>query len=263
MPDGRVLSYGTTAAGQQTGHSIYDIWDPAAGLDAGASDAAQHSRHGHFLQFAGGPAAGQPGFHRGRRQLDRHRHDEHGQQQQQHGRLQQQFDHPQRRHEPAALVLVVHRAAERRGLYPGRLRRHGSARDPRHQRRLPAADRRRHERPRFHVPAQFRRAGRPRFRLRQQRPHVLRQHQRRGLRDAGRNVQRSDGIRLECRDVPAGQDPADRRQLEHRARHRHHRRLAGRLEHEFALVAAPAGHGHRARRRPRARDRWQRRSGTR
>ncbi len=35
MPDGRVLSYGTTATGQQTGVFIYDVWDPAAGLNAG------------------------------------------------------------------------------------------------------------------------------------------------------------------------------------------------------------------------------------
>ena len=35
MPDGRVLSYGTTASGQQTGHSIYAVWDPSEGLDAG------------------------------------------------------------------------------------------------------------------------------------------------------------------------------------------------------------------------------------
>ncbi len=35
MPDGRVLSYGTTATGQQTGVFIYDVWDPSAGLNAG------------------------------------------------------------------------------------------------------------------------------------------------------------------------------------------------------------------------------------
>ena len=35
MPDGRVLSYGTTASGQQTGNFIYAVWDPSAGLDAG------------------------------------------------------------------------------------------------------------------------------------------------------------------------------------------------------------------------------------
>jgi hypothetical protein len=35
MPDGRVLTYGTTASGQQTGIYIYDVWDPSAGLDAG------------------------------------------------------------------------------------------------------------------------------------------------------------------------------------------------------------------------------------
>ena len=35
MPDGRVLTYGTTASGQQTGVFIYAVWDPSAGLDAG------------------------------------------------------------------------------------------------------------------------------------------------------------------------------------------------------------------------------------
>jgi YVTN family beta-propeller protein len=35
MPDGRVLTYGSTAAGQQTAIFIYDVWDPSAGLDAG------------------------------------------------------------------------------------------------------------------------------------------------------------------------------------------------------------------------------------
>jgi hypothetical protein len=34
-PDGRVLTYGTTAAGAQTGSFIYDVWDPAEGLAAG------------------------------------------------------------------------------------------------------------------------------------------------------------------------------------------------------------------------------------
>ncbi|MGH8252048.1 MAG: galactose oxidase-like domain-containing protein, partial [Steroidobacteraceae bacterium] len=35
MPDGRVLSYGTTSTGQQSGKFIYDVWDSSAGLDAG------------------------------------------------------------------------------------------------------------------------------------------------------------------------------------------------------------------------------------
>src|SRR5262245_29807602 len=35
MPDGRVLSFGTKADGTQTGNFIYDVWDPAAGLNAG------------------------------------------------------------------------------------------------------------------------------------------------------------------------------------------------------------------------------------
>jgi YVTN family beta-propeller protein len=37
MPDGRVLSFGTTATGQQTGYFIYDVWDPTAGLNGGHS----------------------------------------------------------------------------------------------------------------------------------------------------------------------------------------------------------------------------------
>ncbi len=35
MPDGRILSYGTTQSGQQTAHTIYDVWDPIGGLDGG------------------------------------------------------------------------------------------------------------------------------------------------------------------------------------------------------------------------------------
>jgi hypothetical protein len=34
-PDGRVLSYGTTGTGTQTGYFIYDVWDPAQGLSGG------------------------------------------------------------------------------------------------------------------------------------------------------------------------------------------------------------------------------------
>lgn len=36
LPDGRVLSYGTDAQGNQTGQYIYDVWDPRAGTDAGS-----------------------------------------------------------------------------------------------------------------------------------------------------------------------------------------------------------------------------------
>ena len=34
-PDGRVLTYGTTAAGIQTGMFVYDVWDPSEGLTGG------------------------------------------------------------------------------------------------------------------------------------------------------------------------------------------------------------------------------------
>src|SRR5262245_22738090 len=35
LPDGRVLTYGSTPAGIQTGHSNYDIWDSTVAPDAG------------------------------------------------------------------------------------------------------------------------------------------------------------------------------------------------------------------------------------
>ncbi len=37
MPDGRILSYGSKSDGQQTASGIYDVWDPAGGLDGGHS----------------------------------------------------------------------------------------------------------------------------------------------------------------------------------------------------------------------------------
>ena len=43
MPDGRVLSFGTKADGTQTGYFIYDVWDPAAGLNAGHTTLANLS----------------------------------------------------------------------------------------------------------------------------------------------------------------------------------------------------------------------------
>ena len=35
LPDGRVLTYGSTATGQQTGYFQYDVWDPGQGMAAG------------------------------------------------------------------------------------------------------------------------------------------------------------------------------------------------------------------------------------
>src|SRR4051794_24148894 len=34
-PDGRVLTYGTDANGNQTGYFIYDVWDPMGGVNGG------------------------------------------------------------------------------------------------------------------------------------------------------------------------------------------------------------------------------------
>ena len=37
LPDGRVLTYGTTEAGQQTAYFVYDVWNPAAGFSRAGS----------------------------------------------------------------------------------------------------------------------------------------------------------------------------------------------------------------------------------
>src|SRR5918995_281503 len=34
LKDGRVLTFGTDALGQQTGRFVYDVWNPAAGFGA-------------------------------------------------------------------------------------------------------------------------------------------------------------------------------------------------------------------------------------
>lgn len=52
MPDGRVMSFGTKADGQQTGYFIYDVWDPAAGLDAGHMTMANTSGTDIFCSSA-------------------------------------------------------------------------------------------------------------------------------------------------------------------------------------------------------------------
>ena len=122
-PDGRVLSYGTDGNGTQTGYFIYDVWDSAAGLGGGHLDAAQRHRHRHLLQLAARAAAGRarcssPAATTGpaparptpatttatcsttaTNTLT-----------------------PRQQHEPRALVLDVHHAAQRRGLHPGRHR---------------------------------------------------------------------------------------------------------------------------------------------
>ncbi len=52
MPDGRVLSFGTKADGKQTGYFIYDVWDPAAGLDSGHTTLANNTGTDIFCSSA-------------------------------------------------------------------------------------------------------------------------------------------------------------------------------------------------------------------
>ena len=91
MPDGRVLTYGSTATGQQTAIFIYDVWDSAAGLDAGHTTLPNTTGTDIFCSSQVMLPSGEPGLHRRRRQLDRHRDDEHRQQQQQPVQPRQQL----------------------------------------------------------------------------------------------------------------------------------------------------------------------------
>ena len=207
MPDGRVLTYGSKASGQQTANFIYDVWDPAGGPRRRPHDAAEHHGHGHLLQLAGGRAAGRPGVHRRRRQLDRHRR------------------RPTRATTTATCSTTTATRSTRQNnmnrprwysssiaLLNGEIYIQGGSGGTDFPEirgvewRVPPADRRRHRRLRLHVPAQFHRAGRPRVRLRQQRQDVLRRTRAgTGSIDGSGPVHRAHGHRRERRDVPAGQ----------------------------------------------------------
>lgn len=39
LPDGNVFSYGTSVAGMQGSHKIYDVWNPSTGLHVTSADA--------------------------------------------------------------------------------------------------------------------------------------------------------------------------------------------------------------------------------
>ena len=132
MPDGRVLSFGTKADGTQTGYFIYDVWDPAGGLNGGHTTLANPTGTDIFCSSSLVLPQGGKVFIAGGDNWTGTAHDQHGQQQQQPLRLH----HPQRpaheqpslapeQHEPGALVFEFHRAAQRRGLHTGWLRRHG------------------------------------------------------------------------------------------------------------------------------------------
>ncbi len=229
MPDGRVLSYGTD--GDRQADRLFHLRRLGFGGRSRRRppDAAQRDGHRHLLQLAAHPAARRIRVRRRRRQLDRHRHHQHRQQQQQPVQLRREHAGPRQQHEPGALVFLVDGVDQRRGLHPGRHRRHRPARGPRHQRHLPAALRSGHQRSRLHVPAQLRGTGRPRLRLRQRGPDVLRQYQRHRLDHPGGPVRVLVYQRqLQHGDVRARPHPAVRRQLQRRDRHRHQRRLPDR-----------------------------------
>ena len=96
-----------------------------------APDAAEHDADRHLLRLAAGAARGWRRVPRRRRQLDRHRHDQHRQQQLERVLDRRQHAHARQQHEPRALVFQHDDAAERRALHPGRLERHRSPRGAR------------------------------------------------------------------------------------------------------------------------------------
>ena len=94
MPDGRVLSYGTTASGQQTGNFIYAVWDPSAGLDAGHLTLPNNTGTDIFCSSQVVVPQGNQVFIAGGDNWTGAGTNNHGQQQQQHLRLHEQHADP-------------------------------------------------------------------------------------------------------------------------------------------------------------------------
>ena len=120
-------------------------------------------------------------------------------------------------HEPAALVLVVDDAAQRRDLHPGRHRRHRPPRDPRRQRHLPPADRRQHQRLDFMYPRNFIAPDGRVFGFDSNGKMYYVNTSGTGSVTAAGQFSGPHRHRLQRRDVPAGPHPAVRRQLQRRA----------------------------------------------
>ncbi len=129
-PDGRVLSYGTDGTGKQTGFFIYDVWDSAVGLGGGhltlpngtGTDIFCGSQlllpdSGSVFLAGGDNWTGTGTTNTGNNNSNLFNYN---------GNTLS----PRQQHEPGALVLLLDHAAQRRGLHPGRHRRHRPARDP-------------------------------------------------------------------------------------------------------------------------------------
>ncbi len=178
MPDGRVLTYGTKTSGQQTAIEIYDVWDPSAGINAGHTTLPNTSGTDLFCSSqlvlpAGGQvfiAGGDNWTGTGTTNTGNNNSNliDYG-----NNSISRQSNMNRARWYSSSTTLLNGETYIQGG--SGGTDRPGS---PRNERRLPAAQRREHRRPRLHVPAQLHRAGRPRLRLRQRRAHVLRDHRR-------------------------------------------------------------------------------------
>ncbi len=125
MPDGRVLSYGTKANGQQTAIDIYDVWDPSEGLNAGHTTLPNTSGTDIFCSSQLVLPAGSQVFIAGGDNWTGTSTTNTGNN---NSNLFSYADGNESicaagRHEPRALVLLLDHAAERRDLHPGRVRR--------------------------------------------------------------------------------------------------------------------------------------------
>ena len=106
IPDGRVLTYGTSASGQQTAIFIYDVWDPSQGLDAGHTTLPNQTGVDIFCSSQVVlPSGGQVFIAGGDNWTGTSTH-QHRQSRQQRIQLWQQHADEGERHEPRALVFV-------------------------------------------------------------------------------------------------------------------------------------------------------------
>ena len=176
MPDMRIMTYGTDGIARQTGYFIYDIWDMNAGLDGGHLTLANMTATDIFCSSQVVLPQGGQVFIAGGDNWTGTGTTNTGNNNSTVFDLSSSVLSRGNDMNRARWYSVLDGAAERRGVYPGRLGRHRPARESAALngtfRLLSGAE---HQHARLHVSAQLHRAGRPRVRLRQQRAHVLRQ----------------------------------------------------------------------------------------
>ena len=117
-PDGRVLSYGTKADGQQTGYFIYDVWDPSDDSHLTLTNNTQTDIFcsSQLLLPGGGDIVVNGGDNWTGTATTT------GRTTTQHLQRRHALAHARQHHEPPALVFQLDDAAQRRDLHSGRQR---------------------------------------------------------------------------------------------------------------------------------------------